>query len=79
MIAGSSMKDVLTSYTAITGRAPLLPEWSYGLWLSTSFLTDYDEKTVLSFVDGMLERGIDLKVFHFDCLWMKDSHWCNFI
>lgn len=79
LIAGSSMKDVLTSYTAITGRAPLLPEWSYGLWLSTSFLTDYDEKTVLSFVDGMLERGIDLKVFHFDCLWMKDSHWCNFI
>ena len=79
LIAGTTMKDVLTSYTAITGRAPLLPEWSYGLWLSTSFLTDYDEKTVLSFVDGMLERGIDLKVFHFDCLWMKDSHWCNFI
>lgn len=79
LIAGSSMKDVLTGYTAVTGRAPLLPEWSYGLWLSTSFLTDYDEKTVLSFVDGMLERGIDLKVFHFDCLWMKDSHWCNFI
>ena len=79
LIAGSSMKDVLSVYTKLTGRAPLLPEWSYGLWLSTSFTTDYDEKTVLSFIDGMKDRGIDLKVFHFDCFWMKDSHWCNFL
>ena len=79
LFAGSSMKDVLTLYTGLTGRVPELPDWSFGLWLSTSFSTDYDEKTVLSFVDGMLERGIDLKVFHFDCFWMKDSHWCNFL
>ncbi|MCR4703850.1 MAG: alpha-xylosidase [Saccharofermentans sp.] len=79
LFAGNSMKDVLTLYTGLTGRVPELPDWSFGLWLSTSFSTDYDEKTVLSFVDGMLERGIDLKVFHFDCFWMKDSHWCNFL
>ena len=79
MIAGESMKDVLRLYTDLTGKAPELPEWSYGLWLSTSFTTDYDEATVLSFVDGMKERGIDLKVFHFDCFWMKDCHWCNFL
>ena len=66
-------------YTGITGRVPKLPDWSFGLWLSTSFSTDYDEKTVLSFVDGMKARGIDLSVFHFDCFWMKDSHWCNFL
>ena len=70
MFAGESMKDVLRLYTDLTGKAPELPEWSYGLWLSTSFTTDYDEATVLSFVDGMKERGIDLKVFHFDCFWM---------
>ena len=79
MFAGESMKDVLRLYTDLTGKAPELPEWSYGLWLSTSFTTDYDEATVLSFVDGMKERGIDLKVFHFDCFWMKDCHWCNFL
>ena len=79
VFAGSSMKDVLSMYTDLTGKAPKLPEWSYGLWLSTSFTTDYDEKTVMSFIDGMLDRGIDLKVFHFDCFWMRDSHWCNFI
>ena len=79
LFAGTSMKDVITLYTGLTGRVPKLPDWSFGLWLSTSFSTDYDEKTVLSFVDGMKDRGIDLKVFHFDCFWMKDSHWCNFM
>ena len=79
LFAGTSMKDVITLYTGLTGRVPKLPDWSFGLWLSTSFSTDYDEQTVLSFVDGMRDRGIDLSVFHFDCFWMKDSHWCNFL
>jgi alpha-D-xyloside xylohydrolase len=29
-------------------------------------------------VDGMAERDIPLHVFHFDCFWMKEFHWCNF-
>ena len=32
----------------------------------------------MSFIDGMLDRGIPLKVFHFDCFWMKDFHWTEF-
>ena len=79
LFAGNSMKDVITLYTGLTGRVPKIPDWSFGLWLSTSFTTDYDEQTVLSFVDGMRDRGIELSVFHFDCFWMKDSHWCNFL
>ena len=39
IFAGDTPKDVLTAYTALTGRAPELPAWSYGLWLSTSFTT----------------------------------------
>ncbi|MDO5694837.1 MAG: alpha-xylosidase [Aeriscardovia aeriphila] len=78
VVGGSSMKDVLTNYTALTGRAPLLADWTFGLWLSTSFTTDYNEKTVLEFVDGMLDRGIPLSCFHFDCRWMKELEWCNF-
>lgn len=78
VVGGASMKQILANYTALTGRAPLVPDWSYGLWLSTSFTTDYDEKTVLDFVDGMAERDIPLSVFHFDCRWMKELEWCNF-
>ena len=79
LIGGPSMKDVLSKYTRLTGRPGLPPEWSFGLWLSTSFTTDYDEKTVMSFIDGMLERDIPLSVFHFDCCWMREFHWTDFV
>lgn len=78
VVGGEDLKAILNTYTDLTGKAPLVPDWSYGLWLSTSFTTDYDEKTVLEFVDGMAERNIPLSVFHFDCRWMKELEWCNF-
>jgi alpha-D-xyloside xylohydrolase len=78
IIGGSSMKEVLENYTALTGKPALPPAWSFGLWLTTSFTTNYDEATVNSFVDGMLERDIPLHVFHFDCFWMKEFQWCDF-
>ena len=78
LIYGPSPKEILEKYTALTGRAPLLPEWSYGLWLTTSFTTDYDEKTVSHFIDGFAQRRIPLQVFHFDTFWMKGFEWCSF-
>ena len=60
------------------GRPAHVPDWSYGLWLSTSFTTDYDEDTVNAFIDGMAERDIPLEVFHFDCFWMREFHWTDF-
>lgn len=78
LINGPSMKEVLLRYTNLTGKPALPPAWTFGLWLSTSFTTKYDEETVNTFVDGMLSRGIPLKVFHFDCFWMKEFHWSDF-
>ncbi|NKY10617.1 alpha-xylosidase [Cellulomonas hominis] len=79
VIAGPDPKDVLRRYTALTGRPARVPDWSYGLWLSTSFTTEYDESTVMSFIDGMAERGLPLSVFHFDCFWMRRFHWSDFV
>ncbi|MBB5190924.1 alpha-D-xyloside xylohydrolase [Silvimonas terrae] len=78
VIDGPTPKQVLDRYTALTGRPALPPAWSFGLWLTTSFTTDYDEGTVNHFIDGMAERKIPLHVFHFDCFWMKAFHWCDF-
>jgi alpha-D-xyloside xylohydrolase len=78
LVGGENPKDVVSRYTAVTGRPALPPEWSFGLWLSTSFTTSYDEATVTSFIDGMRERDIPLSVFHFDCFWMKEYQWCDF-
>jgi alpha-D-xyloside xylohydrolase len=78
VIHGPDPKAILERYTALTGRPATVPAWSYGLWLSTSFTTDYDEETVNRFIDGMAERDIPLSVFHFDCFWMREFNWCDF-
>ena len=79
VINGPSMKEVLMRYTDLTGKPALPAQWTFGLWLSTSFTTNYDEETVMSFIDGMEQRGIPLQVFHFDCFWMKEFHWSDFV
>ncbi len=76
---GSNPKAILNAYTGLTGRAALPPAWSFGLWLTTSFTTSYDEKTCTGFIEGMAERGLPLSVFHFDCFWMKEFSWCDFL
>ncbi|WP_029192249.1 alpha-xylosidase [Paenibacillus harenae] len=78
VIDGPSMKEVLGRYTDLTGKPSLPPAWTFGLWLTTSFTTNYDEATVNSFVDGMAERDLPLHVFHFDCFWMREFHWTDF-
>lgn len=78
IIGGDSMKEVIENYTSLTGKPAMPPAWSFGLWLSTSFTTNYDEKTVNEFVNGMKDRDIPLRVFHFDCFWMKEFNWCDF-
>ncbi|EPP1031318.1 alpha-xylosidase [Cronobacter turicensis] len=78
VIDGPTPKAVLDRYTRFTGRPALPPAWSFGLWLTTSFTTNYDEETVNRFIDGMAERQLPLHVFHFDCFWMKAFQWCDF-
>jgi alpha-D-xyloside xylohydrolase len=78
IVGGDTPKDVLNNFTALTGKPALPPAWSFGLWLTTSFTTSYDENTVNSFIDGMSDRDLPLHVFHFDCFWMKEYEWCGF-
>ncbi len=78
VIFGPTQKEVLQRLGALSGRPALPPLWSFGVWLTTSFTTSYDEKTVVGFIEGMEQRELPLHVFHFDCFWMKAHHWCDF-
>ncbi|HJC64114.1 MAG TPA: alpha-xylosidase [Candidatus Blautia merdavium] len=78
VINGKTPKGTIEKYTDLTGKPALPPAWSFGLWLTTSFTTNYDEETTSSFIQGMADREIPLHVFHFDCYWMEAYEWCNF-
>ncbi|MCI5901097.1 MAG: alpha-xylosidase [Blautia sp.] len=79
VIAGEDPKGAVSRYCELTGKPALPPAWSFGLWLTTSFTTNYDEETTSSFIQGMEDREIPLHVFHFDCYWMRAYRWCDFI
>lgn len=79
LFGGPTMKDALDQYTALSGRPAALPEWSFGLWLSTSFTTNYNEQDILANIDRMESLGIPIRVFHFDCFWMRELTWCSFL
>lgn len=77
VIYGPTPKDVLRKYTALTGRPARVPDWSFGLWLSTSFTSSYDERVVKELAEGMAERRLPFSVLHFDCFWMREFHWSD--
>lgn len=79
LIYGPTPKEVLYRYALLTGKPGRVPSWSFGLWLSTSFTTNYDEATVNSFLEGMRERDITVDVFHYDCFWMPAFKWTDFV
>ena len=79
VFGGPTIKTVLDQYTALSGRPALPPEWSFGLWLSTSFTTNYNEQAILANIERMEALGIPIRVFHFDCFWMKELTWCSFL
>jgi alpha-D-xyloside xylohydrolase len=79
VIGASEPKEVLGRYTALSGRSPVPPAWTFGLWLSTSWLTEMGADEVLGVIDRMAESGIPLSVYHFDARWMQDFHDCDFV
>lgn len=78
VFGGDSLKDVVSSYTDLTGRPSIPPTWSFGLWLSSSFTTEYDENTIRDFVKGMKERDIPLSVIHLDSFCQNAYCFCDF-
>ncbi|KAH8165843.1 hypothetical protein CIB48_g2397 [Xylaria polymorpha] len=55
VIYGPTPKDVLRRYSVLTGKPSSVPSWSFGLWLSTSFTTNYDEATAFTWTDFVFD------------------------
>lgn len=77
VIYGPTPKDIIQNYTDLTGKPPVPPRWSFGLWISTYF-TEASEESVMEQVKKMEEYDIPFDVYHFDCYWLRDERWCDF-
>ena len=77
-ILTGSLKDIVSTYTNMTGPAALPPDWSFGLWFSTGFAGTNSEMVVAD-ARKLRELDIPCDVIHFDCYWLRDDMWCDFV
>jgi len=62
-------KDVVSEYTALTGRSPVPPLWSFGLWMSR--ITYNSEAQVRDVAARLREYRIPADVLHLDTGWFE--------
>jgi alpha-D-xyloside xylohydrolase len=71
-----SPKEILSEYTAITGRAPVPPLWSFGLWMGRESYSSEEE--VREVARKLREERIPSDVIHIDTDWTEVPHRCDF-
>lgn len=62
-------KDVLSEYTALTGRSPVPPLWSFGFWMSR--ITYKSEAEVRDVAAKLREHRVPADVIHLDTGWFE--------
>ena len=67
-------KDVVGEYTALTGRSPVPPLWSFGFWMSR--ITYKSEDEVREVAAKLREYRIPTDVIHLDTGWFEND-WRN--
>lgn len=75
LIIGPSFKNILDGYTEVTGKSPMLPKWSFGLWMSKM---SYKSREEIEELASKL-RGLDFPcdVIHLDTSWFKKDWICE--
>jgi alpha-D-xyloside xylohydrolase len=71
-----SPKEILGEYTALTGRPPMPPLWSFGLWMSRC--TYDNEKQVRDISAKLRENKIPCDVLHLDTGWFETDWRCDY-
>lgn len=69
-------KEILSEYTALTGRSPLPPIWSFGLWMGTFSFTS--QKQVCDVAMKMRKKNFPCDVIHIDAGWFEKGINCDF-
>lgn len=69
-------KTVLGAYTDLTGRSPLPPLWSFGLWMSR--ITYKSEAETREVAAKLKEHRVPCDVIHLDTGWFEQDWLCDY-
>jgi alpha-D-xyloside xylohydrolase len=69
-------KEILDEYTKLTGKSPLPPLWSFGLWMSRC--TYNSETQVLDIAAKLRAEKIPCDVLHLDTGWFETDWECDY-
>jgi len=71
-----SPKEILDEYTQLTGKSPLPPLWSFGLWMSRC---TYNSESQVRDIAGKLRANkIPCDVLHLDTGWFETDWQCDY-
>ena len=69
-------KEILAEYTTLTGKSPVPPLWSFGLWMSR--ITYKSEDEVREVAAKLQQHQIPCDVIHLDTGWFEQDWRCNY-
>ncbi len=69
-------KDILSEYTALTGKSPVPPLWSFGFWMSR--ITYKSEAEVRDVASKLRQFKIPADVIHLDTGWFETDWRSNY-
>jgi alpha-D-xyloside xylohydrolase len=77
LIHGPAFPAILERYTALTGRAPVPPCWSFGFWMSYVRYRSWDE--VDQVARELRARHIPADVIHLDPGWLRPGMFADLV
>ncbi|MBP8304146.1 MAG: alpha-xylosidase [Phycisphaerae bacterium] len=69
-------REILDAYTDLTGKSPVPPLWSFGLWMSRC--TYFSEKQTREVAARLRENRIPCDVLHLDTGWFETDWRCDY-
>ncbi|MDH7599035.1 MAG: alpha-xylosidase [Sedimentisphaerales bacterium] len=69
-------KEILAAYTELTGRSPMPPLWSFGLWMSRC--TYFSEDQTRQVASRLRQNLIPCDVIHLDTGWFETDWRCDY-
>ncbi|MFO1475509.1 MAG: glycoside hydrolase family 31 protein [Verrucomicrobiota bacterium] len=71
-----SPKEILDEYTRVTGKSPMPPLWSFGLWMSRC--TYFSEQQTREVAAKLRDNKIPCDVIHLDTGWFETDWRCDY-